>query len=199
MSDKIQDKWGHPLYLKNCEICGRSFYGKKKQRTCSRKCGTQIRLLEGTHGKPIVLDIPKEELKRLYENEKMTLREISELKEMGYKHIWNLFRYYKIPRRVARKRNQTMENNDNWKGGKTMRNGYIEVRCEGHPRASQPGYYVPLHTLVMEKYLGRYLDENEVTHHINEIKTDTRIENLKLMPKSGEGSHTGYHNQIRGG
>ena len=137
-------------------------------------------------------------MRKLYEGENMTLREISELKKMGYKHIWRLFNHYRIPRRKAAKRNQKGENNDSWKGGRIMSNGYIEIRCEGHPRARGAGHYVPEATLIMEKHLGRYLTENELVHHINEVKIDNRIENLKLMPKSGEGSHIGYHNQFRG-
>lgn len=198
MKDKIHDKWSHILYLKTCEICGESFYGKKKQRTCSRKCGAALRLQEGTHSRPLVLDITKEELIKLYEVENMTLLEISELKEMGYKHIWNLFNHYEIPRRKASKRNQKGENNDSWKGGRVMNKGYIEIRCEDHPKAKEPGYYIPEATLVMEKHLGRYLTQTEVVHHINGIKTDNSLENLQLMPKSGEGSHIGLHNMLRG-
>ncbi len=199
MKEKIYDKWSHPLYLKTCEICGGNFYGKNKQRTCSRKCGAALRLREGTHSRPLVLDIGEGELRKLYEGEDMTLQEISELKGMGYKHVWNLFRHYGIPRRIAKKRNQTMENNDNWKGGKTLRKGYVEVRCEGHPRAKKAGHYVPLQILIMEKHLGRYLREDELVHHINGNKTDNRLENLQLMPKSGEGSHTELHNKLRRG
>lgn len=40
------------------------------------------------------------------------------------------------------------------------------------------------HRLIMEEYLGRKLEENEIVHHINEDKKDNRIENLEVMKLS---------------
>jgi len=41
-----------------------------------------------------------------------------------------------------------------------------------------------VHDILFENHIGRKLEKNEVVHHINEIKTDNRIENLKLMTRS---------------
>ncbi len=62
---------------------------------------------------------------------------------------------------------------------------YAYIYRPDHPHAiGTKKLYVAEHRLVMEEYLGRYLDENEVVHHINEDTLDNRIENLQLMTAS---------------
>lgn len=56
--------------------------------------------------------------------------------------------------------------------------------------------YVPLHRVVMENYLGRLLEDDEVVHHVNENeKKNNDIENLELCLKE---VHIGYHTSQRG-
>lgn len=49
------------------------------------------------------------------------------------------------------------------------------------------------HRKIMEEYLGRKLEKNEIVHHINGNKRDNRIENLQLMTLS---EHSRLHNPI---
>lgn len=72
------------------------------------------------------------------------------------------------------------EDNFNWKGGKQLHNGYVMVRFPEHPFAKGNGYVFE-HRLVMEKHIGRYMFPHEFIHHINKVKTDNRIKNLKIV------------------
>lgn len=67
----------------------------------------------------------------------------------------------------------------NYAGGKYIDDkGYVRVLRTDHPKNIRG--YAYEHRLVFEEYLGRYLEAWETVHHINEIKTDNRLENLFL-------------------
>jgi len=74
--------------------------------------------------------------------------------------------------------------------GRVINDGYIWIRVHNHPRAKS-GKYMAEHRLVMEKYLGRYLEKDEIVHHKNGIKDDNRIENLELIKMGRKGNHYG--------
>ena len=76
---------------------------------------------------------------------------------------------------------------------KPHNNGYTSVYCPDHPRARTDGY-VMLHTVVMERHIGRFLKRDEVVHHINHDRSDNRIENLLLMNKK---DHMAMHMKER--
>lgn len=78
----------------------------------------------------------------------------------------------------------------NWKGGMYLHTqGYIMRYVPLHPN-SYPDGYMPEHRIVMEIHIGRFLETFEDVHHINHIKTDNRIENLKLVT---HGAHSSIH------
>lgn len=75
---------------------------------------------------------------------------------------------------------------EKWEGHKTNHGGgYVVIR---HPETNKQ---VLEHRYVMEKHLKRKLKPTEDVHHINEDKTDNRIENLHLFKSRAD--HSYYH------
>lgn len=70
--------------------------------------------------------------------------------------------------------------NPRWKGGRFMSGGYVVRNIEGTR--------IREHRYIMEQHFGRKLENHELVHHKNAIKTDNRLENLEVImsyPKSG--------------
>lgn len=57
--------------------------------------------------------------------------------------------------------------------------GYRYIYSPHHPRCNHQGY-VAEHVLIMEQHIGRYLTKSECVHHINHVRSDNDINNLKL-------------------
>jgi hypothetical protein len=82
---------------------------------------------------------------------------------------------------------RTRENNPAWKGGRKIRkDGYILVAApENHPYAFD-GLYILEHRLIMEKHIGRFLDPDEVVHHVDKNPQNNSIDNLILFNSQAE-------------
>lgn len=70
---------------------------------------------------------------------------------------------------------------------------YWLVVCPNHPFADRKGY-VREHRLIMEKFLGRILDREELVHHINMDTLDNNIENLMVISR---GEHARLHHNLK--
>lgn len=93
--------------------------------------------------------------------------------------------------------------NSSFKGIETIHHDYIYEYCPNHPLCNKDGR-VRQHRLIIEKnyqlFNSEYfelvsnffvLKEIYDVHHINEIKSDNRIENLQILTRS---EHTTLHN-----
>ena len=66
---------------------------------------------------------------------------------------------------------------------KGLSNGYILLYKPEHPLSNKVGYLVEHRFIASEKWGSEAVKDNCV-HHINGIKTDNRIENLKILSPS---------------
>lgn len=155
----------------------------------------------------------EDELRELYVNQKLCMREIAELRGVSAGCVSHLMRKYGIPRRggkdavklwmcksdlawmhkphpkeITEKITKTRMENDKKlgrvKGFSRLQKGYLCYTTGKHKGRR-------IHVVIMEEYIGRKLMPDECVHHINGDKTDNRIENLVLM-KIGE--HSALHN-----
>ena len=98
---------------------------------------------------------------------------------------------------------QRRDGSPNWTGGSYINgNGYRMVRIyNDHPffyamgringkGSDNTARLIAEHRLVMAEHLGRPLRSWESVHHINDIKTDNRIENLELTNPPNHAAHS---------
>lgn len=73
-------------------------------------------------------------------------------------------------------------------------NGYVWEWCPTHPKAKQGT--VLQHRLVMECFLGRFLEKTERVHHKDHNRTNNAVENLELF--SSQAAHMREHWETKG-
>ena len=122
-----------------------------------------------------------------YWDEQLSSCQIAKICSVRRNAILRSMRKFNISRRTlseARKGKYFGSNNTQWKGGKWItEQGYVYIYVFEHPNKTNRNCVLE-HRLVMEKHIGRYLYPWETVHHINGIKDDNRIENLKLLPSN---------------
>ena len=65
--------------------------------------------------------------------------------------------------------------------------GYIFINVDGR--------WIQEHRYVVERFIGRPLNREEVIHHISEDKQDNSLNNLMLF--SSQREHASFHRKIR--
>lgn len=119
-----------------------------------------------------------------------SMQKVADYFGVSKKLILNHMKRFDIPRNPRPSKQEKPKKIDTFHKGYTITwNGYKMVKCPNHPHCDGKGY-IREHILVMEKYLGRYLTEDEVVHHIDENKLNNDISNLQLMTKY---EHKCYH------
>ena len=83
----------------------------------------------------------------------------------------------------------TSKNHPYWKGGRINSKGYIKIYFPKHPY-NHVGYIFE-HRFKVEEKIGKIIDRTFRVHHLNNDKSDNRIENLIAFVS--ESAHQRFH------
>lgn len=135
----------------------------------------------------------EKEICKLYFEDRLSANKLAEQFQCAYSTIQLSIKRngFKLRSKSEAAKGKFGAKHNSWRGGrKRSGKGYIAIFTPNHPNADKEGRVLE-HRLVMEKSLDRYLDKKERVHHINEIPSDNRIENLILF--AGIKEHHAWH------
>lgn len=203
--------------MPNCPVCGKESKGKYCSKTCMynrskviqacRKCGKIYSVPPSRKGSGFC------STKCWYEWDGRPTAKIKKIcptcgKIFETWPAWDRKGVDFCSYKCVRKEPKYGEENQNWKGGRTLHSdGYVYIRMPEHPFASNG--YIFEHRFVMEQYLREnhpdhpalirlgenlYLSPDYEVHHRDEVRTNNRIENLEVLTSS---EHANLHNNQR--
>lgn len=126
-----------------------------------------------------------DELKELYLIRKLSCKEIGEIYGFCESSVCRRLREIGIRMRTNSE-SHVGKFRLNKQGRFISNDGYIQVWLPPkHPYSGMSSNnWIAEHRLVMAQALGRCLLSTELVHHINGVKSDNRIDNLQILPRS---------------
>ena len=128
-----------------------------------------------------IIDV--DQLRDLIEVQKLQHRIVSEITGIPVKKITKYCHRYDI--QTQRTGPRSGEGHPEWKGGRILIGGYWYIYKPDHPHATQ-AHRVAEHRLVMEQKLGRYLEHQEVVHHIDGNSQNNHPDNLVVFQTNAQ-------------
>lgn len=181
-----------------CLNCGKKFKSYGERKYCSKKCSAN-KMWEtrekAKKTKIICLNCKKEfELMSCETRVKLNMVHYCSLKcrDEARKKGKNVKckncgkKFYTTRNEYCSKKCSGEYNSKNYKHKLYMENEYLVGYEKGY---NKKGNY-KVHRKIMEDYLGRRLNKNEVVHHIDGNKTNNDINNLQVMTRA---EHSKYH------
>jgi hypothetical protein len=113
----------------------------------------------------------------------LTIKEMSRRFRCNRRHVLEAIRKYGLQKPVHTNRGS---NNPAWRGGEVItKTGYVKVYAPEHPHRDRHNK-VWKHRLVMEQKVGRYLEPQEVVHHIDGNGMNNHPDNLELFANNAD-------------
>lgn len=136
-------------------------------------------------------------VERLYYEEMCSMREIGERVGTSRQCLARWMEFWGMQRRTGREglrvhnKKNKIERGPNWKGGEWYAPSQDTwwTYAPEHPRARHNGA-VPTHVLVAEEALGRYVEEGEHVHHLDENRSNNTVDNVCVL---SAGDHQYLH------